>query len=149
MYTFLPNELADVDLAEFEEVGSFYPTARQDPTVIAVPEHHLALGLKGIRSSGHELVEECQNTFFLTYEPLHDIEAELIQNPFQPGKIYRRDGRDYVELLYKHGLGALTVYVYFLVDAEHCTFAHFNEGHELSQIRYSNLWKNGFVKVKS
>lgn len=143
MYIFLPNEVADVDLAEFEEVGSF------GPEVVAVPEVNLSVSIKGIRSTPLDKVEDCQNTFFVTYEPSHDVETELLEDPFRPGKIYRRAGHDYVELLYKQELGALNVYFYFLVDAGHCTFAYFKVGDGLSQIEYADLWEMGFVRMKS
>ena len=113
MHFILANEIADVDLAEFEKVGSFHQG------VIAVPNIDISLTMKGMPASHIDTIEDCQNTLSLAYEgpwDENDIETKLLEDPFAAGIIYRRAGRDFVELKYEHRLGALTLYAYFLVD---------------------------------
>ncbi len=147
MYIVLANELADVDLAEFEKVGSFYQG------VIAVPNIDICLTLKGMRASDVDTIEDCQNTLSLAYESPWDkngIETELLEDPFVAGIIYRRDGRDFVELKYEHRLGALTLFAYFLVDANDCSFGYQEEHETHTDVDYAFLWKEGHVRgVKS
>lgn len=146
MYIVLANEVADVDLAEFEKIGSCYQ-------IIAVPNIDVSLGIKGMRSSPLDSIEDCQNTLHLTYEAGDgDLETELLEDPFTAGIIYRRGGRDYVELKYVYHLGVLTLHSYFLIDVNDCTFAFLEDRDEPSMTRasYADLWQVGLIKeVKS
>ena len=139
MYIVLGNETAEVDLAEFEKVGGFHAG------VVAVPLVDVHLGLKGMRTSVDDKV--CQNSMILSYEAPEDdqqVELELTEDPLTPGIIYRRSGHDYAELQYKVQLGALAVYVYFLIDVGYCTFAC-KDSNGIRHIDYADLWKIGLV----
>lgn len=145
MHIVLANEIADVDLAEFDKIGSFCDG------VVAVPLVDVSLGLKGMPTSLADAVDECQNSIILTYDaPESDeqLDVELSGDPFSPGILYRcrRTTRDYAELLYKTHLGALVVYAYFLVGVENCIFGY-REKVSLSTARmdYDVLWKKGFI----
>ena len=147
MYIVLANELADVDLAEFENVGSFRSG------VIAVPTIDVCLTIKGMRSSRLDNIEDCQNTLCLTFEAYRDgLEDEdiLLEDPFEAGIIYRREGCDFVELKYEHRLGLLTLYAYFLVDVNNCLFGYHEKGKTHTGLDYVFLWNEGHVRrVKS
>ena len=143
MIIVLANEIADVDVAEFEKIGSFHEE------VFAVPNIDVSLSIKGMRSSPIDSVEDCQNTLFLTYEaPCSDpdMEVELLEDPFVPGIIYHRAGRDFVELKYEQRLGALVLYVYFLIDVNDCTFGYQEEDETHVGVDYKFLWKKGLVR---
>ncbi len=150
MYIVLANEIADVDLTEFEKVGSFHEG------VIAVPNIDICLTLKGMPTSLSDQVEDCQHSLSLVFEaPWDDEESEtiLLEDSFAAGIIYRRRHgessraiRDFVELRYKHCLGALTLYVYFLVAANDCFFGYQEEGETHIGIDYASLWKQGHVR---
>ena len=145
MYIVLANELADVDLAEFEKVGSFHEG------VIAVPTINVCLTMKGMPSSHLDNIEDYQNTLCLTFEAdERDEEDILLEDPFEAGIIYRREGRDFVELKYEHRLGLLTLYAFFLVDVNDCSFGYQEEGEIHTDLDYMFLWKEGLVRrVKS
>lgn len=141
----LGNAIADVDLDEFEKVGSFHEG------VIAVPIIDVSLTVKGMRATRLDGIEDCQNTLSLAFElPYDDAAAavQLIEDPFAAGIIYRRENRDFVELRYKHQLGALTLYAYFLVDVNDCLFGHQDEEDDETHLctEYASLWKEGFVR---
>lgn len=143
MYVVLANEIADVDVAEFEKLGSFVPE------VIAVPNIDISLSLKGTRATNLDKIEDCQNTLSLSFEaPWDDADAEdqLFDDPFTAGVIYRRGERDFVELKYEYSLGVLKLHVYFLVNANECYFGYRDKEDEIhAGISYVDLWKEGFV----
>ncbi len=149
MYIVLGKEIADVDLAEFDKVGSFLPG------VLAVPLIDVSVGLKGMPTSLADREDECQNSIILSYEAPEDdeqLEAELVEDPFTPGVIYRyrRTTQDYVELMYKARLGALAVYIYFLVRVGNCAFAYQEKENQnilnVTPVTYADLWKIGLVR---
>lgn len=143
MYVVLANEVADVDSAEFEKIGRF------SSDVLAMPCIDLSLGLKGMRTSSMDRVEDCQNSIFVTFEPPADDDVYLeaiITDPFEPGILYRRDDQDYVELRYSHDIGLLTLIVYFLVAVEDCEFGIYDGVNYTRAKDLSLLWKMGFIR---
>ncbi len=144
MYIVLINEIADVDQAEFEKVGSCHEG------VIAVPDIDISLTIKGMRACTADETEDCQNTMSLVFEAPRDAEEALLEDPFSAGIIYRRKGRDFVELKYEHRLGILTLFAYFLVDVNDCSFGYIDEHETHTDIDYAFLWREGLVRgVKS
>lgn len=141
MYFVLANGIADVDLAEFEKFARF------NPGTIAMPCVDLSVGIKGMRTSVMDDVEDCQNSIFVVFEnlPQDSHEKAMASTPFKPGLIYRRNDQDYVELKYEHPLGIISLIVYFLVPIEECDF-----GYEEDGIPYkddlSALWSKGFIQ---
>jgi hypothetical protein len=147
MYVVIGNELADVDSSKFEKIGIF------SEGVIAMPYSSRGLSLKGMPSSSHDQLEDCQNTMFLTYEaPLYsqDVERLLLEDPFVPGFIYRRkdseDGYHFVELKYEYPLGILTLQSYFLEEVKNCMFGYQEEHETHTDVDYGLLWKEGLVQ---
>ena len=143
MYIVLANEVANIDLSEFEKVGIC------GKEVIAVPSIDVSLNLKGMRSSLFDKVEDCQNTLFLSYKAPcdeSDLETELLEDPFLPGIIYRRAERDYVELMYVQHIGALMLHVYFLIDVDDCTFGLQEEHGVDMDVDYEFLRTEGLIR---
>jgi len=120
MYVVLANEIADVDLSEFKKVGKFHPEVGAMPTV------DVSVGIKGMRTSDLDEIEDCQNSAFVTYETMnnYDHERALLDDPFIPGLLYYRDKRHYAELKYIRSFGLLSLVVYFLVALEDCDFTY-------------------------
>jgi hypothetical protein len=144
MYTILPNLMAEVDSVEFEKIGRFADNA------IAVPRINVSVAMKGMQSSPLDQIEDCQNTFFVTYEPDYlNLDVELEEDPLKPGIIYRRDGKDYTELEYKHRLGSLSVVVYFLVRVEDCIFSYRNSSETYAGCSLNLLYTLGFIRSLS
>lgn len=143
MIIVLANEIADVDVAEFEKIGMC------QPTMIAVPCIDVRLALKGMRATHLDSVEDCQHTMILTFEAPWDkgnIEEQLLEDPFLPGIVYRRDARDFVELQYTYSLGALLLHVYFLMNVKDCIFGYQDEHKTHKNVDYAFLWKEGLIK---
>lgn len=147
MYVVLANEVADVDLGEFEKVGIC------DSKVIAVPNIDVTLGIKGMRTSALDRPEDCQNSMYLMFEAPWDgqaAEQHLLEDPFEAGLIYRRkddpQARHYVELKYDTGIGSLRLWAYFLIDADDCTFGFIDEQETFTDLEYSWLWQEGYIR---
>lgn len=140
-FTILTDPVADIDSAYFERTGHF------QGDVVASPLTDLRVGIKGMKTSFIDRVEDCQNSVFITFDaPNDDFEVDqvLYNDPFIPRSLYLYDDADFVELEYTYALGNLSLQVYFLIIAEDCVFAIERDG-EYEKIDFLELWKTGHL----
>jgi hypothetical protein len=144
-FTILAEPVADVDLSFFERIAYF------QGDVVASPLTDLRVGIKGMKTSGIDRVEDCQNSVFITFDsPADEFEVDqvLYTDPFIPRSLYSYNDQDYVELEYTYALGNLSLQVYFLITVEDCIFA-IEDGNGFQKIDFEELWDTGnLVSVK-
>ena len=147
MYMLLAKEVADVDSAFFEMIGTL------SDEVLAAPNRDQIIALKGSATGSYDDITDCQNTLFLHWNA--DVSrAAYAVRPLEPGALYRYrgdqaryKGMEFVELKYEHELGAVTLTAYFLVAVRDCEFAVFDE--ELDEWfphTLLELWDKGHIR---
>ena len=73
-------------------------------------------------------------------------EENMLNDPFSAEVLFRKDGKEYAGLLYKHQLGLLQLVAFLLVETSKCAFGYETDHDIFTDVSIQELWDQGLLR---